>query len=62
MHGFGRLKNSVGVYEGNFSNDKQEGFGRFTWSSGDIFEGFWHDGKQIKITNSNMPNEIKKNE
>ena len=33
-------------YEGEYLNDKKQGFGVFSWPDGRKYEGLWHDGKQ----------------
>lgn len=39
------IYNNGEVYEGEFLNGKQHGFGRFTFESGVIIEGIWINGK-----------------
>ena len=33
-------------YEGEYDNDKKEGFGVYTWPDGRKYKGEWHNGKQ----------------
>lgn len=37
------------VYQGQFQNNKMDGFGKFTWSDGRYYKGYWKnnlmDGK-----------------
>lgn len=33
-------------YNGNYVNDKKEGYGEFYWPDGRIYKGYWKDGKQ----------------
>ena len=33
-------------YEGEYKNDKKEGYGIFYWPDGRIFKGNWYEGKQ----------------
>lgn len=44
--GKGIQYNSNGMYEGNFKNNKANGFGVYTWKSGVKFEGNWIGGKR----------------
>lgn len=47
MHGRGKFLWSDGrIYEGQYKNNKKEGFGIFNWPSGARFEGTWVNGKQ----------------
>ena len=41
--GFFRLKTSNGriIFEGNFKNDKKDGFGKLTEINGNFYEGNW---------------------
>lgn len=34
------------MYEGDYHNDKKEGFGIYTWADGRQYHGMWKDGKQ----------------
>mmetsp|Transcript_95698 Transcript_95698/g.219319 ORF Transcript_95698/g.219319 Transcript_95698/m.219319 type:complete len:85 (-) Transcript_95698:217-471(-) len=34
------------VYEGQYVDDKKEGFGKFTWADGRSYEGQWSGGKR----------------
>ena len=46
MHGKGIYNWPDGrKYDGQFVNDKREGFGLFTWADGRKYEGHWVDGK-----------------
>ena len=33
------------IYEGQYSEDKKQGFGVYTWADGRRYEGNWHRGK-----------------
>ncbi|OMJ73566.1 hypothetical protein SteCoe_27731 [Stentor coeruleus] len=44
--GKGIQYNNNGKYEGNFKNNKANGFGVYTWKSGVKFEGNWIEGKR----------------
>ena len=33
-------------YDGQFVQDKKQGFGIYTWTDGRRYEGWWHKGKQ----------------
>ena len=33
-------------YEGEYKNDKKEGFGEFEWVNGKKYRGYWKNGKQ----------------
>lgn len=33
-------------YEGEYVDDKKEGYGVFIWPDGKKYEGYWKDGKQ----------------
>jgi len=33
-------------YEGEYKNDKKEGYGEFNWPNGKVYKGMWKDGKQ----------------
>ena len=33
-------------YDGEYVNDKKEGFGTFTWPDGRMYQGEWTNGKQ----------------
>jgi hypothetical protein len=47
MHGKGKLELPNGCfYEGEYRDDRKEGFGVFTWPDGRRYEGDWVDGKQ----------------
>ena len=46
MHGKGVYKWADGrVYEGEFVNDKRNGFGIYTWTDGRRYEGNWISNK-----------------
>ncbi len=44
-HGKG-IAEGVDKYEGRFKNGLPEGYGKYTWSNGVVFEGFWVKGKR----------------
>lgn len=47
MHGKGQFTWIDGkVYNGDYKDDKKEGFGEFKWPDGKIYRGQWKDGKQ----------------
>jgi len=52
-HGFGRWKkftnHSVNIYEGQYANDKKEGFGIFKWASGNKYIGHYKNDKREGI-------------
>ena len=33
-------------YYGHYVNNNKEGFGKFVWVDGKVFEGMWKKGKQ----------------
>jgi len=33
------------IYDGNYVDDKKEGWGVFIWPDGKKFEGYWKEGK-----------------
>lgn len=33
-----------GKYQGQFKNEKRQGFGIYTWKNGNVYEGEWVDG------------------
>jgi hypothetical protein len=42
MHGYGVYTYPSGiVYEGQFIQDRKEGFGVYLWTDGRRYEGFW---------------------
>ena len=41
------------VFEGDFHNDRIQGFGKFYTIEGRVIEGIWRESKLIKIINSN---------
>ncbi len=46
MQGTGKFIHSNGeVYEGEFVNDKANGYGKFERESGEIYMGYWVDDK-----------------
>ena len=50
MHGKGTYVCKDGSkYEGNYVENRKEGFGKFTFASGNVYEGEWKDGKQDGI-------------
>lgn len=45
MHGKGLFAWPDGkVYNGEYINDKKEGYGEFKWPDGKIYKGAWKDG------------------
>jgi len=52
-HGFGRWKKSTSynanIYEGQYANDKKEGFGIFKWASGNKYIGHYKNDKREGI-------------
>lgn len=47
MHGKGVYTWSDGRrYEGEYNNDKKEGYGIYTWADGRRYQGYWLNGKQ----------------
>lgn len=50
--GRGRIKLSNGeVFEGDFHEDKIQGFGKFHTLQGKTLEGIWRESKLIKVIN-----------
>jgi hypothetical protein len=46
MHGKGNFTWSDGrKYDGNYVDDKKDGYGVFTWPDGRRYEGNWSNGK-----------------
>jgi hypothetical protein len=46
MHGKGVFKWPDGKnYDGEYVDDKKEGYGEFTWSDGRKYRGQWKNGK-----------------
>ena len=46
MSGFGfYIYDDKVTYDGQFANDKKEGYGIFDWSDGRRYEGNWMNGK-----------------
>ena len=37
------------VYEGEYKDDKRNGYGIFYWPDGRIYKGYWKEGKQDGI-------------
>ena len=35
------------IYEGNFKDDTQDGYGKMTWKSGNTYEGNWYEGQMV---------------
>lgn len=33
-------------YFGNYSNNKQHGYGEYVWANGEVYKGNWVDGKK----------------
>ena len=51
--GRGRIKLSNGeVFEGDFHEDKIQGFGKFRGLDGKVVEGIWRDSKLVKVINN----------
>jgi hypothetical protein len=51
--GRGRIQLSNGeTFEGDFHNDRIQGFGKFTKLDGVVIEGIWRDSRLIKVMNS----------
>ena len=47
MNGRGTYKWPDGrKYEGEYSDDRKEGYGVYTWPDGRVYDGQWHAGKQ----------------
>ena len=47
MEGKGIFKWPDGrVYEGEYKNDKKDGYGEFEWADGRKYKGYWKNGKQ----------------
>ena len=47
MHGKGQFKWPDGrSYDGEYVNEKKQGWGVFTWPDGKIYRGYWLDGLQ----------------
>ena len=45
--GNGIMTYEVGaIYDGDFINDKYNGFGTYTWPDGDVYEGEWENGQR----------------
>lgn len=44
-HGKG-IAEGIDKYEGRFKNGLPDGFGKYTWSTGVVYEGFWSEGKR----------------
>ena len=48
MHGQGTYTWPDGrIYQGEYKNDKKDGYGIYKWSDGRAYEGWWHKGKQF---------------
>jgi len=55
MMGQGKLSWSDNkFYEGNFVNDKRNGFGIFSWANGRKYEGHWKDGQGTFTTDKGV--------
>lgn len=51
--GRGKIKLSNGeFFEGDFHNDRIQGFGKFTTRENKVIEGIWRESKLIKIINN----------
>lgn len=49
-HGYGRMRYSDGVYQGDWKNDKKHGreIGIYKYNNGNIYIGYWKNDKKIK--------------
>ena len=55
MNGYGSLYFEGNKYEGNFTRNELNGFGKMSYSNGEILEGYWFYGKPkglFKYTNT----------
>ena len=47
MHGIGLYSwADKKSYEGEYHQDKKQGYGRYSWPDGREYKGYWKDGKQ----------------
>lgn len=46
-------------YEGEYFNDKKDGYGVYLWADGRKYQGYWRDGKQHGIGKYITSNETK---
>lgn len=47
MQGSGTFKYQDGrSYEGEFFNDKKNGYGVFQWPNGRLYDGYWINGRE----------------
>jgi len=42
------LDDHIGIYEGEYINNKMHGFGKFTFNDGYVYEGIFENGKRIE--------------
>ena len=42
-------KNDGRKYDGEYIDDKKEGYGVFYWPDGRIYKGYWKNGKQVNL-------------
>ena len=48
MHGKGVFTwDDQRKYDGQYVNDKKEGYGEFYWPDGRVYKGNWKNGKQV---------------
>ena len=46
MHGYGfYIYDDKVIYDGQFVNDKKEGYGIYKWTDGRAYHGWWKSGK-----------------
>ena len=61
MNGKGVTSWSDGrYYEGEYADDKKQGYGKFIWPDGKEFIGYWKNGKQHGTGTVTMPDGDKK--
>ena len=59
MHGRGVFTWSDGkIYDGEYVDDKKEGYGVFKWPDGKLYKGMWKDG--VFYTKYNIRNNMGK--
>jgi hypothetical protein len=52
--GRGKIKLSNGeIFEGDFHNDRIQGFGKFYTINSEVIKGIWRDSRLIKMLNNN---------
>lgn len=44
-NGYGEIRLDSGLYKGNFKNGNWEGYGTYTYNTGNSYQGNWKDGK-----------------